>query len=316
MNSAAFALLMLAAGYIAARRSLVWRPHIFRSDGHALYFLVVVTALAVVAFTASAVHEIRAIPVVGAYGQECIERLLKSFGVIAASYQLGTVATCSVPAAFALAWVLNLPLVACRSLRISILMRLSCLSELEEFLWETTAKQLPVMLTMSSSKVYVGYAIDTSVTRGERDWVRIEPLLSGYRNAEQEFIGTTDYAWLHMPSADLEQRPIDDFDILLPSDEIRSVHAFDIPSYLTKFKEIQQLEGPLPQTQLRQPREISAKTSKAQWFYIAFYAGVFLLPLTSLFLGIIGFVFFALCTAAFGYASTVDDDTAPSDETT
>lgn len=262
MNSAAFALLVLAAGYLAARRSLISRPHVFRSEGHALYFLVVGTALVIAAFTALALHELERVPVLGMFIRDCLERFLQAIGTDEKSKSLGTIALTSVPASLLVAWLLNQPLINCRSLRVALLMRLSCLSELEEFLWATTAKQLPVMLTMASSKVYIGFAIDTSTTRTEREWVRIEPFLSGYRDDKQAFEPVTDYTWLHTGSADPQQRPIEDFDILLPADEIRSVHAFDLPTYLTKFKESEPFEGPLQQT--RAPREISPRTRQAK----------------------------------------------------
>lgn len=305
MNGAAFALVLLAAGYIAARRSLIWRPHVFRSDGHALYFLVVVTALAIAAFTCLALHEVERIPYVGPFTRDSIGRLLKAFSADHASESIGTVALASVPVAFALAWVLNIPLVLCRTLRASLLMRLSCLSELEEFLWATTAKQLPVMLTMSSSKVYVGFAIDTSTTRGEREWVRIEPFLSGYRDDKQTFEPVTDYTWLHTATADPHPRPVEEFDILLPADEIRSVHAFDLPTYLTKFRQAEPFEGPLPQS--RPQREMTPKASKAEQFYIAYATGIFLLPVASLFLGGIGAFVLLLATAICGRSSVLDE---------
>lgn len=305
MNSAAFALLVLAAGYIAARRSLIWRPHVFRSDGHALYFLVVVTALAVAAFSSLTLHELERLPHVGAFIRDCLARLLKAFGAEPASQSLGSIALVSVPAAFLLAWILNVPLVSCRTLRAALLMRLSCLSELEEFLWATTSKQLPVMLTMASSKVYVGFAIDTSTTRGEREWVRIEPFLSGYRDDKQTFEPVTDYTWLHTGSADPNQRPIEEFDILLPADEIRSVHAFDLPTYLTKFKQAEPFEGPLQQA--RPPREIATKVSKAERFYILFVGGTFLLPVASFFFGVAGLAICLLLTFLCGRASMLEE---------
>jgi len=305
MNNAAFALLVLAAGYIAARRSLIWRPHIFRSDGHALYFLVVVTAIAVAAFSSLALHEIERIPHLGSFIQSCLDRLLKAFGAGKVSLSLGSIALVSVAASFLLAWILNVPLVECRTLRGALLMRLSCLSELEEFLWATTARQLPVMLTMSSSKVYVGFAIDASTTRGEREWVRLEPFLSGYRDEKQGFEPVTDYTWLHTGTADPNQRPIEDFDILLPADEIRSVHAFDLPTYLTKFKQSEPFEGPLQQE--RTPRETAPKATKAERFYVAYVAGIFTLPVASFFFGLLGLAIWLLLTFLCARASMLEE---------
>ncbi|WP_063571778.1 MULTISPECIES: hypothetical protein [Luteibacter] len=309
MNNAAFALLVLAAGYIAARRSLIWRPHVFRSDGHALYFLVVVTALAVAAFSGLALHEIEQLPRVGTFARDCLARLLKAFGAEPAAQSLGSIALVSVPTAFLLAWMLNIPLVACRTLRAALLMRLSCLSELEEFLWATTSKQLPVMLTMASSKVYVGFAIDTSTTRGEREWVRIEPFLSGYRDDKQSFEPVTDYTWLHTGSADPAQRSIEEFDILLPADEIRSVHAFDLPTYLTKFKQAEPFEGPLQQT--RPPREVATSVSKAERFYMFYVGGIFSMPVASFFFGAIGLATGFLLTSLCGRASMLEETDNP-----
>ena len=81
-------------------------------------------------------------------------------------------------------------------------MRLSCFSELEEFLWVTGLRGLPVMITLSSSKVYVGYTMDEPTqSRSETNWIRLEPLLSGYRDDTQRFQLTVVYAFLQtMPS--------------------------------------------------------------------------------------------------------------------
>ncbi|WP_448100455.1 hypothetical protein [Luteibacter jiangsuensis] len=263
-------------------------------------------AIAVTAFSSLALHEIERVPVAGPFVHDCLQRLLRAVSTERSSESIGAVAISTVPFAFLLAWILNVPLVSCRTLRASLLMRLSCLSELEEFLWATTARQLPVMLTMASSKVYVGYAIDTSTTRGEREWVRIEPFLSGYRDEKQSFEPVTDYTWLHAGTADPNPRPIDDFDILLPADEIRSVHAFDLPTYLTKFKQSEPFEGPLPQS--RPQREMAPKASKAESFYIAFATGIFALPMASFFFGLIGLFIWLLATALCARSSMLQEE--------
>ncbi|MBB3226449.1 hypothetical protein FHW69_001039 [Luteibacter sp. Sphag1AF] len=161
---------------------------------------------------------------------------------------------------------------------------------------------------MASGKVYVGYAIDTSTNRGEREWVRIEPFLSGYRTERHQFEPVTDYSWLHAGSADPDQRPIEDFDILLPAEEIRSVHAFDMPTYLLKFKQSEVFEGPL--MPLRDRRDVQAGPSKAECFYFAYAFLVFAVPAFSLFGGAWGLILVLIGVLITGWAASLDEISA------
>src|SRR6185312_11598643 len=79
-----------------------------------------------------------------------------------------------------------------------------------------------------------GFSIEARSSRDEKEWVRLEPLLSGYRNEKHEFIDTTDYAWLHRDTLPIPYRR-SDFDILIPASDITSVHAFDLNIYLRHF---------------------------------------------------------------------------------
>lgn len=163
---------------------------------------------------------------------------------------------------------------------------MSCLNELEEFLLATNTRNMPVMVTLSSNKVYVGFSIEANGARDKKEWVRLEPLLSGYRNDKHEFVDTTDYRWLHQDQLpDGHKRS--DFDILLPTSNITSVHAFDLSIYLKQFGEARAETADISR---RVPRSSELPLTLTEWCYWAFVLCLCLVIPVSYFTGWLGFI--------------------------
>jgi hypothetical protein len=303
MGSAVFALIFLSSGYLFLRRWHITRPHAFQWDGHALYFSVVVASLVLVVEADVLRIQIEAGSAAGSYVTKELAKLLETFATDKKLQTLGLTALWSVPIAVVSVVVLNLPLKLCSFLRTQLYLRMSCLSELEEFLLVTSTRNMPVMVTLSSNKVYVGFSMEANGARDEKEWVRLEPLLSGYRNERHEFIDTTDYGWLHQGQLP-DHYKRSDFDILLPASDITSVHAFDLGIYINQFST--QGTGGLNASQ-RTVRPSELPLTKSERFYWAFFACLCLIVPVSYFSGYVVSAFMILLTTLFAAASVLDE---------
>lgn len=92
-----------------------------------------------------------------------------------------------------------------------------------------------VLLTTDSRKVYVGFIICGSQFAHEREYVRIWPIMSGYRsNESREVHYTTFYApmyeklYLRPNAASVDPR---DFEIVLPTSTVTTMSIFDEDVY-------------------------------------------------------------------------------------
>lgn len=299
MGSAVFALIFLSSGYLFLRRWRITRPHAFRWDGHALYFSVVVASLVLVMEADWLRVQVETSGAAGIYITERLSNLLTSFATDQKLRVLGLTALWSVPIAIIGFSAFNLPLRFSPLLRIQLYLRMSCLNELEEFLLVTNTRNMPVMVTLSSNKVYVGFSIEANGARDKKEWVRLEPLLSGYRNDEHEFVDTTDYRWLHQGQLpDGHKRT--DFDILLPAPNITSVHAFDLSIYLNQFGDAQAEASNISP---RMPRSSELPSTLTEWCYWAFVSCLCLIIPASYFTGTLGLALMILLTILFAAAS-------------
>lgn len=102
-----FALVLLASGYILLRRCMLTRAHIFRSDGHALYFLVVVSAFVLSLESALTWQEIKSIPVAGVLIADKMDTLLHVFTADSQVMHLGATAVLTLPIHLLLEWPLH-----------------------------------------------------------------------------------------------------------------------------------------------------------------------------------------------------------------
>ncbi len=109
-------------------------------------------------------------------------------------------------------------------------------NDFEKLMARSVYKSIPILFTLDSGKVYVGWAVRVPNPIQERKSVRILPLLSGYRDADtQEVVFTTSY---HAVLSKVDESIVDlnhlengDFEIVLPTSNICSCHLFDPVAY-------------------------------------------------------------------------------------
>ena len=113
--------------------------------------------------------------------------------------------------------------------------------DFEQLVLRALRKLMPICVSMSTGKVYVGYVISSIDPAVERTALRILPLLSGYRDRETQSIHfTISYHEIYEQIGDdpdlyendeLSHLEISDFEKVLPFDDIQSSHLFDIVAY-------------------------------------------------------------------------------------
>ncbi|QBQ54335.1 hypothetical protein [Nitrosococcus wardiae] len=112
--------------------------------------------------------------------------------------------------------------------------------DFEKLILRSTEKSQPLLFTLSSGKVFVGWAVWAPNPVEKRSAVRILPMLSGYRDLDNHKIHfTTDYEVIHKITnkelPQLKHVELEDLEIVLSSDQIVSSHLFDLElwQYLT-----------------------------------------------------------------------------------
>lgn len=98
---------------------------------------------------------------------------------------------------------------------------------LETMMYEALKKKKPVLIILNSDKCYVGRVIKTPDIFSEDKYLRLIPVLSGYRDKDKkELQFVHNYAELLKYS-----QPVFETDITLPVKEIESLRFFDIDWY-------------------------------------------------------------------------------------
>lgn len=112
-------------------------------------------------------------------------------------------------------------------------------NDFEQLITRSVYDVFPILFTLESRKVYVGWAVSAPNPAHERKSIRILPIISGYRNKdtlEVEF--TTDY----LPIIDgvLDDKNInyalEDLEVIIPASSLSSCHLFDMTLYNEHFK--------------------------------------------------------------------------------
>lgn len=109
-------------------------------------------------------------------------------------------------------------------------------NELEKLIHLSASNCRPILFTLTSGKVFVGTALEGTNPAVDRKFVRISPLMSGYRDKDtHEVIFTVDYLFVFT-----DDRPshlsVEDFEVVLPVDQLCASHLFDIDTYYSRFK--------------------------------------------------------------------------------
>jgi len=109
-------------------------------------------------------------------------------------------------------------------------------SDLEVIITRSFFDAIPLLVTLQSNKVYVGWVTAMPNPAVERRALRLLPIRSGYRNDRQELEFTTDYAAILAQVSDHEAESLDHLDldhleVVLPIDRISSLHFFDFVAF-------------------------------------------------------------------------------------
>jgi hypothetical protein len=105
--------------------------------------------------------------------------------------------------------------------------------DLERLFFESAHDEAALCFTMDSGKIYVGFVTSIFDPTRERKSVGILPLASGYRTEDGRIAFTTDYLIVYerIDEDDEVAMTTDDFELVLPTDKIRSCNKFDLRVY-------------------------------------------------------------------------------------
>lgn len=122
--------------------------------------------------------------------------------------------------------------------RLKVIQKIAVSDNIQLLLIESSSKQLRVMLTMKSRKVYIGFIkqfAHEQVVPGDEDIVII-PLISGYRDKDTlTFHESHSYVTFYDENGigpDTKPLCLDDFRVVIPREQIESVSLFDAKTYV------------------------------------------------------------------------------------
>jgi len=105
---------------------------------------------------------------------------------------------------------------------------------------KSLAEEKPMMITLKTGQVYVGWAVRGPNPEQERRWLRILPLASGYRDEQRHVRLQVNYAPI-LKDIQINDRHFKrkigrrvramDFEVVLSIDDISGMHLFDIEVY-------------------------------------------------------------------------------------
>lgn len=234
---AAFALLLpLIAGYLYVSGSKRVKYKYSREEGHRLYFRIAFYGVCL--FIASAVLAALLNWWVSHY---CWYRSTQAFAIEMirpilkepdkASSQLAFFVICVLTMALGLlaAFVSNRVFVGKTR---DALLEAAAENDLEQLLLVAHIEEKPISITLTSSKVYVGYVLHTPEPRSDRRVVALLPYMSGYRKKTGKVVFTTFYDEIYAERAkERDDEESNDFRLILPIDKFMSVSFFDVQTY-------------------------------------------------------------------------------------
>lgn len=105
---------------------------------------------------------------------------------------------------------------------------------LEMLLEDSIKKTLMVNVSLKGGKVYIGFVTGNFDPAYDRKYIRLWPILSGYRNKDtQELAVTTDYTRVYAETASNNSGAsvLDRFQVIVPVGELQSASFFDAKTY-------------------------------------------------------------------------------------
>jgi hypothetical protein len=263
---AAFALLLpLIGGYHYVRLCTYVRYSVAREDGHRLYFRVAYYGVLLFLVSLILLSGLYAALQGFSWFQEAQRLIEAGLGPLFkdqnhAMAQIGFLLICltSIPLGRWSPWVIN---GLFKKLSERALWEAAALNELEELLLAlTTARSISI--TLSSNKVYVGFALSTFLPPTDRRFISVLPMMSGYRTEEGRVVFTTFYD-KQIDSAPAEAKN-DEFNLVLPIDKMLSISFFDIAIY-ARFNAGPDIAGPGPGALPGDGSQEAPPVEVAQW---------------------------------------------------
>lgn len=106
---------------------------------------------------------------------------------------------------------------------------------IEELLIEASATLFPVIVTLKSKKIYVGWVRRPALEHGRTEFVSVIPLLSGFREAtDLSVVFNTDYYSHYVGNGifhGTSRVTLDHFRVVLPVCDIENISLFDFDTY-------------------------------------------------------------------------------------
>lgn len=233
MDAAALSIL-LSAGFVFLR---LW--HVARvlsiKEGQVIYLASVIAAvpLAVIAASLLRIAEDALQPI-----DAWLSPFMAAFAPRHADDgRLMAVAVVALVLAPVFGWLASLPFRRNTTLSRAILERIGEPHPLDSVLTEATDRELPVLVTLQSGKVYLGFSLQGQpYSQSGAQWLLIAPWLSGYRDAESKLQFTTNYSGLAWTTDDDGQpRHNPAFQLSVPLAAVQSVAPFDMATYESVF---------------------------------------------------------------------------------
>ncbi len=114
--------------------------------------------------------------------------------------------------------------------------------DFDQLFYRSLEKQMPILLTLTCGKIYVGRLLQTNDPSKEFTELKILPLMSGYTTVKTKKIRFTTYydeiydKILQSENEELESQSlrhlhIDDFEVVIPFREIQSCRLFDLAAF-------------------------------------------------------------------------------------
>ena len=127
-------------------------------------------------------------------------------------------------------------------------------SEFDTLLIDGLRRDIPVLFTLKSRKVYLAWVVSLPDPKREQNWIRVLPMASGYRDEKHQLRFTTDYAKIlssvmankdatkseevtastSTNSFDLDHLMLKDFEVVISKSEIDYAHMYDT-AVVTRF---------------------------------------------------------------------------------
>lgn len=113
--------------------------------------------------------------------------------------------------------------------------------DIEYLLVRSVERTMPIQVTLSTRKVYIGDVVELIEPQNERKTLRLLPLLSGYRDeVDFSIVFTTSYTDLYADALNPEAvassgtvpLKIEDFEVVVQLRDIVSINLFDVDTYL------------------------------------------------------------------------------------